>query len=228
MNYIKGLNRWLLIFMFILPTILLLVFDFYFFEIPEIFEGANKIGKIIYGLLFSLMTAYVFYIATVYTPEYRLKSSIDLGLKPMLGDIVTYVDNLVKRISKQSGIQLNRNSSLKEIESALVKIQINSKPPKISQYETVYETNWLVLFTQHLYSMEKVIDKITKRYSTTMEPSIISILHTIETSGFAQIVLLMKNSPSGGDLKSYSSEIKSYFEIINQLESSIKNSHKGL
>lgn len=222
MKYIKRLNKTLLITTFILPSILLFAFDLYLFELPEIFEGANKVGKIVYGLLFSLVSAYIFYFATVFIPEVKRNSSVNLGLKPMLGDMVTHVDKLVKRISKESNMEISRKSTLKDIETALAGISINSNPPVINETERTLTGNWLSLFVDHIYSMERVIDMITKRYSTTMEPNIISILHEIEVSSFSQIVLEMKDLPTSGNLKGYSSNIQSYFEIINRLEA-VKN-----
>lgn len=218
MNYIKGLNKWLLISTFILPSILLLVFDFYFFEIPDIFEGANKVGKIVYGILFSLMTAYVFYLATVYTPEFKLKSSVNLGLKPMLNDMVTHADNLIRRISLQSGIEINRQSSLDVLNEALSRIDIDSIPHALGNISTIAFANWKNLMLHHITSTENVINMITVRYIIAMDPELISIFHEIETCGFSRDVLAMRSAQLGGDLHGFASGIKSYFEIINTLE----------
>lgn len=218
MNYIKGLNRWLLIFMFILPTILLLVFDFYFFEIPEIFEGANKVGKIIYGLFFSTIAAYIFYIATVYIPEFKLKSSVNVGLKAMLNDMVTHVDKLASRISLQSGVEINRQSSLETLNNALLQIDIRSTPQALDTLSPIVFANWQELMIHHISSMGNVINMITMRYITVMDPKLISLFHTIETCGFSKDVLTFRSVQLGGDLHGFASGIKSYFEIINTLE----------
>jgi len=180
---------WKLAIIALLAIVLLFLFEFLFFENPEFFNGANKIGKIIYGLLLSYLAAYVFYILTVYYKEYRMRKSVRIPLQYEVEQILKSYHSLFLSISKSSGINIEDCFSREDIETACSKLKTTESPLNPYEGNTVkLPNNWITYLNVNKDVSIERISSIFSVYLNNMDYVLIDLLVKIKTSEYFELV----------------------------------------
>ncbi|MDF9829329.1 hypothetical protein [Parabacteroides sp. PF5-6] len=222
-RYWNGLNKPLLA-AAIIAVILVFVFDFYLFDIEEAFKGASKIGRIFYNLLFSFITAYIFYLLTVYSKEYYNKQATAPSLKFYLRQIVSDAERVMKTISKTTAVHIDENSSLEDITRACNLINPLTIPPKLDELnKLVIPGNWYNHFFFHKEVVDTALTRVRSQYFIILDDELIDMLGNIENSSlFENINFCIQHNLGGTDLDFISKDLVIYFAAIKKLKKYIE------
>ncbi len=195
----------------------ILLFDFIFLGIPEIFQDANKIGVFFYNLCFAYVAAYIFYFLNVFIRQQKEKREINHYVARKVLQILLVVFTVIQELEKASEIKINdKFPNKKELDLITKKLKINgltSLKSIVGSYAT-----WAEYLDYHKRRTEGYINKILIRMVYT-DYKIIGLLSRIEDSRHfldIEYIGVWKKSPD--NLSFMSSSLNEYFKLHKELE----------
>lgn len=198
----------------IISLLIILVIDFYLYDIPELFIGGNKLGGLIYNLCLAYLGSFIFYFFVVHLKEKRDKMVLDPYVAEKSRTVIHSGKIIFKYLTKISEEKLNAEyPTLNEVETMCLKINPNSN------IDGWYETNWLGLFRHYIIESEKGIKSMYDKVSF-LDAELVRILGDIQSTPHYNAVNTGPKSREIGntDLSQFSKHLFQYFELIKRLE----------
>lgn len=202
-----------------LCLILILSFEFFLFDIPELFPKASTLGNIIIKLCYSYISALLFYYLVVHFKRQNEKRNFYKVLDKKLNTILNQGKNLSNRLNKISEDENFDPLVIKNLTNVLTKIN----PKKVLEditYTSVGNVNWYYHLLFQSQKTRAEIDLIFKN-SYLLEAEIISILNELYNCRlFMHFELFspMLQNLDDENLKFYDSKFEDYFKKLNDLE----------
>lgn len=209
-----------LLFLSVISLLLILTIEFYLYNIPELFVGGSKLGRLIYSLSLAYLGSFIFYFFVVHLKEKRNKMVLEPYVSEKSRTVIHSGKIIFKFLTKVSGKELNDEyPTLKEVEIMCLEIDPNSN------IEGWHETNWLRLFRHYVIQSERAIKSMYDKVSF-LDAELVRILGDIQSTAHYNSVNTgpKLNKIANTDLSQFSKPLFQYFELVKRLETyCIKN-----
>lgn len=187
------------------------LYTFWFINVPEIFNGASKLGDIFYKLSFAYIGASIFYFLNVFIKAQKDLNEVNYFIGRFVSNIINDNSSIVVDLKKVSQLKTKgifpTEDEMKEITRNVL---INSCPKS---------GNWFSFFA---YCKKRTIQNITRILSRSnfIESKLVGILSEIEDSEFYididyQALWVRFNN---NNLSFISTHLFHYFQIIERLD----------
>lgn len=249
-NIIKSIKsvRKSLLGIFFLALFVIFLIEFPLSDIPELFKGGAKLGKLIYTICISYISAFIFYFIVIHIKEQKDKNNVNNFLKIQTSTIIIYNERLLMYLREGSGINVVPiYSSKKEVESIIKKNnQIKEVPryPSKKEVELICEridpnspgpsvvvplngiargdmvSNWLELLKYFKSLTEETIKKIYI-VMNFLDSEYLKLIISIENSRYFDELNNTKKINFMGGLTPripFESELYNYFSLVRELE----------
>ena len=131
----------------ILSFIWVIIYKLVLLSCDAIFQGAQEIGEISFGLLSSLVASGIFYFFVVYLPEIRTKKIVDPIISRRLGTFGTSLFLLKKGIYEYKGLTIPEKIPTMEEFSEICKgITLHEPAPIIPGNPAFQPRDWYQFF----------------------------------------------------------------------------------
>jgi hypothetical protein len=219
------INRNVLLLGFIaLATVIIM--DIWLFNIPEIFNHAHTIGRLIYSICLSIIAAIFFYIITSHIREYQEKRHIYPYVKKKLSGIVSNGKGLFDALASTAGIQVqDKFPNADELENICMAINPKSPAPLILAHGyNTHQANWKEYFIFHVNNSLKLSTHITN-HLIYLPPKLIEIVRQFEENSFFSSVLFSQHIEfANTDLnESHHHSFLSYVSLLQSIENYIND-----
>ncbi len=134
--------------LFLAAIIFIILMNFWFVNIPEIFKGAGKIGQISYELSFAYVSAFIFYFLVVHLKDQKDKENLYNYISNKTLSVIGIAKSLINAIAKEANVNLaNDYPNRSELNEICKLINPNSKAPLLLM--NMNYANWLQYFDYH-------------------------------------------------------------------------------
>lgn len=226
--FFLSINQFILIAGFI-AFIIVLLMDIWLFNIPELFNKAHIIGKLIYSICLSIIAATFFYIITVQVREYKERRHIYPYVKKKLLGIISTGKNFFDAMATNTGVIVN-NKFPNEDELEQICARINPKstaPLQLVGGNSFTEANWYQYFLYHVNLSLKMSTHITNNL-TYLNPELIELIRQFEENRFFSTTeFLTKVDFANTDLlESHKNSFLEYIKILTEIERYVEKNFK--
>lgn len=208
-----------LLIMFLLALSIILLIDFWLIDIPELFFGGEILGKVVYKLSLSYISAYIFYILVVYYKEYKNKMILYPYFSKHTKAVLVNGSNLFSEMSGKINLELTENfPNSSELLTLCKTIDPNSNAPLV-HYITGQYLNWFLFFDHYkrrtIESSGRVLSKLI-----FVESELIDILSRIEECQLFIVIDLVKGIMPirNKDLSQYEKLFHDYIDLLKELQ----------
>lgn len=217
LNYIRTVPFYLNVALFV-AVISILLIDFYFKYIPEVFQWGSELGKIYYKLCLSLIASYIFYFIVVHIKSIKDKENVNIFIankvSNILNEYTSQIKSLKKEISDESEILY---FELHNLENMFEKIDPKSNAPLILGNINNY-ANWMQFFSYYNKKSQEHIQKVFV-HMPFLDSELVKILAHIDDCSHFSIIDLLLNIKFGNDnLKSFASSFYGYSTLCKELD----------
>lgn len=205
--------------LFIIAITTILLTEFIFSDIPELFPKASILGNIILKFCYSYISALIFYYLIVHFKRQNEKRNYYKILDRNINKLLNQGRNMSSKLKEISGNENFDNLNLIHLKNVLNKIDPKSTYPGIT-YTAAGNVNWYyhLLFQSQISKTE--IDLIFKN-SYLAEAELISILNELyRCSLFTQLELFspMFEKFDNKTLDHYENMFEDYFKLLDILK----------
>lgn len=206
-----------LVLILLICTIFIILFDYWFINVSEIFTGANILGNIFYKLCFAYISAYVFYFLNIFIKSLRDKNEVNYYVASLVAKILMEINSINNYLIKVSTVKIKNDYPTEaELDLMTKEIKITDTTPLVSTLTNAYAT-WPQFLEYHKLKVEKNINKILIR-GLYIDSKLIGILSKIEDSYLFIHIDFKAFWNKDSDLSFISSAFYQYFIILKDLE----------
>jgi len=201
----------------LIAVISLFVMESFLLDIPEVFSGAEALGKVYYKLCISMMASYLFYFIVIHLKTVKDKENINTfvgsKVKAIIDNYKAQIKGLVSTVESFSG---KDELSPLEIQRTFSRTnEISHAPLYLSN---LGEATWLQFFK---YYKKETEDDIKKLYIKIqfLDSELIALLAEIDNSQYYKIIdVLASIHPHSCDVSTLSSFFYNHSILCKQLE----------
>lgn len=195
----------------------IMLYDFVLSEIPEIFEGANKLGVFFYNLSLAYIAAYIFFFLNIFIRNQKEKGEINYYIARKVSQILSVAFTIIHELEESTDIKIkNKYPNEEELKFMTGKLNITGHS-RLKSIIGTYAT-WPEYFNYHKVRTENYINKILFRMNF-IDYKLVGLLSRIEDSSHflnLEYKSVWEKSPS--DFSFMSSALFDYFILNKELE----------
>lgn len=224
-RYISSLRRDLTI-VLLCSVVMLMLIDFWFIDIPELFYGAYKLGQLVYNICVSYISAFIFYFLVVHIKEQKDKNNLNTYISLKVSGVIGNAKCLIKDMAKAAQVtMINDFPSKDEMSNIYEGLDPHKDAPLLISNNNI-RADWIQYC---LYSNNKS-HEVTCKLITIMpflDSRLISLLSEIEDCSYFYFINFLKDTRNmdNTDMTFIRSILDEYLELIKLLE---KYSKKNL
>ncbi len=113
----------------IVATIAIVSVEFILDDVPEIFDGGYKIGRIIVQLCLAIVASYIFYLIVVHIPKEQEREHLRELIAMKSRNLVGAVISTTQECARETGIDVCRFPSEDELRRVLTRIYPSGPGP---------------------------------------------------------------------------------------------------
>ena len=199
-----------------------ILYDFWFIDIKEVFRGASKLGRVFYGLSLSYISAYIFYFLNIFIRSQKEEKEVNHYVARKVSQILIVTFVIIRDLENASSIKIKGKFPDKsELDAMTTKIKTTDMS-NLKSRDGNYAT-WPIYLDYHKLMTEDYINKIISRINF-IDTKLVRILSEIEDSMlFLKIQHKALWEKSSSDLYFLSSELYDYFMLNKELENYYEN-----
>lgn len=217
--YCKALRRELW-FLFFLAFAVIIVIEFWLVNIPEYFPRGAKIGTLVSGLAFAIISAFVFYFIVVHVKEVRDRENLNSYVRGKVKTIINSCTKLISEMAKASKVQITgKYPNCKEIKDICKAITPCSEAP-LEIIRVNRKANWIEFCSFYKNHSNIATAKINLKMPF-LETELVKILAEIDDSKYFNLLntLLTMMPFKNEDLSLLENSLIEYINLIKTLES---------
>ncbi|MGA2298651.1 MAG: hypothetical protein ABSG15_13980 [FCB group bacterium] len=203
---------------FFISILTIILMDFWLNNIPEIFNGASKIGQIIYNICFAYVSAFIFYFLVVHIKIQKDKDNLYGYISINVAHVIGQANAVVLELSKSSNITLkSKYPTEEELNLILKSIVAASNAPLLLGYNGPY-ANWIQYLNYWRDRSNRFSNNVLSKMQF-LDSELISILTEIEDcSYFNTLSNFIHINFINYDLKIFDKIFYEYLNKIKELE----------
>lgn len=218
LRVIKSVRKELLI-LFFLSIITITSIDFYLIKIPEFFDGGAKVGKIIYRLSLSYISAFIFYFIVIHIKREKDKRILFPYITKKTNHLIGDCKSMFKTMAKEANVDLSSAfPTAEELKQICSNIDPRQKGPMIMNQKIGYG-NWYHYLNYLRIRSKNHTEKIFKQIQI-LDPELIRLISQVEdTHLFSLIELSAGNTFNSSTLTGFNAPMEEYLKRISELNS---------
>lgn len=190
---------------------------------PSVLSWDTKLGALVIQLMSAIIASSIFYIFEVYAPKQKEIFTITPILRTKALRIIGDGRSISNAMGKIGGIEVvDRFLSDEEVDLLCKQISPKGEAPLVIGNER-RTANWVEYFDYHKKRTLEIVQVIFSRLRTS-DADLVKILLEIEGCSFYYTIEIFKNFEFKNEsMETWSSNLKQYFVILNDLQSYIDN-----
>jgi len=206
--------------LFVCVSIIIILCDvFWWYKLPEVFVGGDKLMILTYNISVGYLVSYIFYLVVVRLKEFRDESHINSIIIPILDEIHkshALINDCLKGANTPNDFDENNKKNLK---SCLAKIKFDDNIPRVGGTFLYTPAVWADFLDGQKKLTQKNIQR-TFAFIPHLDPELIRLLTAIDNSHFfISLIFVSKFNAKlrQGNMENIADSYFEYNQVLNNL-----------
>jgi len=212
---------------FLISFFSIVLIDFWLIDIPELFNGGEKLGRIVYKLCFAYISAFIFYFLVVHLKSQKDKENLYSYISSNTSMVIGQAKALINSFVNSSNMKLKgAYPDSIELQSICKTINPNSKAPLILG-RIGNNATWMQYLDYFKRRSNEASNKVLSKV-LFIDSELVQKLAEIEDCNHFKEITMFVNIPiQNTDLSAFEPSIAQYFNLISDLEKYYEEKLKG-
>ena len=197
-----------------------ILIEFVFSNVPELFQGGAKLGAIVERLCLSYISSYIFFFLVVHIKSQKDKENLDQYIAQKTYRIIGDAKIVIKAFKQETSYQLeDRYPTSSDVQKMCGLINPHGQAPLVFGHLGNYAT-WLQYLNNFKRRTEESISRIYLKMQFLDSDYLRLVVNIQDCGHFSTINMLtsMTYPIRNTDLSSFADELYQYFEYVKILE----------
>lgn len=195
------------------------IIEFIFSNIPELFTGGTKITEIFERLCLSYISSYIFFFLVVHTKNQKDRENLYEYIAQKTYRIIGDAKNIIRTFTNKTNINIKKDEypSLSDLQEMCKLINPYDQAPLILGQVGSYGT-WLQYLNHFRIKTEENIAKIYLKMQFLDSDYLKLVIKIEDCTHFSAIKTLIDIKINNTDLSSFANGLHQYFKCVKDLE----------